>query len=277
MIESSGEIQINWLLFSMEMSAEVLLAKLLSLYLYDKYGKIVSYEHILSLRDTITSEEYDLVQQSRPWLEQFEKHCEIIDKPVTARALYGICKEWSKKFGKYVEVEKTDDFLKEDYIPNNPQQYLIVVVDHIKLLSTDTGHTAKQEIDKACDYLIHFRNKCAFTIYIVQQANRNFKGMDRRQGGYQLFQLDDLSDSSGAAQASEVVIGIFHPFREKIPKCEGYDIRQMKDRFRLCQVLKQRFGVADRSVGCSFWGEIGYWKDLPLPNEINDYEQFLNP
>lgn len=86
-----------------------------------------------------------------------------------------------------------------------------------------------------------------------------------------------LSDSSGPAQAAETVIGIFHPFREKLTKCEGYDIRQMKDRMRLCQILKNRFGLADKSIGVNFFGEINYWRDLPLPQDITDYEQYLNP
>jgi replicative DNA helicase len=268
--------KIHFLLFSFEMSAEVLLAKLLSTYIYEKYNKIISYDEILSLTSTLSDEDWEIIQESRPWLEELESLCEIIDKPVNAKGLYAICKEWSKKFGDYEEIEKTDDYVKVNYVPSDPQQYLIVVVDHIKLLSVSSGHTPKQEIDEACDYLIHFRNKCSFNVNIVQQLNRNFKSMDRRQNGYQLLQLDDLSDSSGPAQAAETVIGIFHPFREKMTKCEGYDVRILKDRIRLCQVLKNRFGLADKSVGVCFYGENSVWKELPLPNEINDYEPFTH-
>ncbi|MDO4465539.1 MAG: DnaB-like helicase C-terminal domain-containing protein [Bacillota bacterium] len=269
------ELKINFLIFSFEMSAEVLMAKMLCTYIYETFHKVISYEEILSLTGTLSDEDYELVLQSQPWLEEFEKHCEIIDKPVSAKALYGICKEWSRKFGTYKELEKTDDFTKEEYLPKDPKQYLIVLVDHIKLLSVSAGNTAKQEIDTACDYLIHFRNKCSFTITIVQQLNRNFKSMARRtEGGgqFNLLQLDDLSDSSGPANAAEVVIGIFHPFREKMSRCEGYDVRQLKDRIRLVQILKQRFGQADRSVGCTFFGEVNLWRNLPLPSEITDYE-----
>lgn len=267
---------IRFLLFSFEMSAEVLLAKLLSTYIYEEYGKIISYDQILSLTSTLSDEDWQTIQDAKPWLEELESKCEIIDKPVTAKGLYAICKEWSRKFGTYKEIEKTDEYTKENYIPNDSEQYLIVVVDHIKLLSVSNGHSSKQEIDEACDYLIHFRNKCGFSVNIVQQLNRNFKSMDRRQNGYQLLQLDDLSDSSGPAQAAETVIGIFHPFREKMSKCEGYDIRQLRDRARLCQVLKNRFGMADKSVGVCFYGENSVWKELPLPDQINDYTPYLN-
>lgn len=184
-------INLHFLLFSFEMSAEVLLAKLLSIYIYETFNKVLSYGQILSLTGQLSEEDYKYVEQSKPWLEKFESICEIIDKPVTAKGLYAICKEFSKKHGKYVEVEKTADYIKENYVPNDPQQYLITVVDHIKLLSASTGHTIKQEIDEACDYLIHFRNKCGFTVSIVQQFNRNFKSMDRRSSENFLPSLED--------------------------------------------------------------------------------------
>jgi len=270
-------INVNFLLFSFEMSAEVLFAKLLSVYIYETYGEIVSYDEILSLTGKCSDAHFKLIQDSIPWLEKLEARCEIVDKPITAKGLYAVCKEWSQKFGTYKETGTVGEYTKTEYIPKDPKQYLIVVVDHIKLLATSNGHTAKQEIDEACDYLIHFRNKCSFTEIIVQQLNRNFKSMERRQNGFELLQLDDLSDSSGPAQAAETVLGIYHPFREKRTHCEKYDIRQLKDRFRLLQILKNRFGLADKSIGVNFFGEINYWKDLPLPQDITDYEQYLNP
>ena len=270
-------IDIHYLLFSFEMSAEVLLAKLLSTYIYETYGEVVSYNEILSLTGTISDENLELVNESRDWLTELEKHCTIIDKPVTAKGLYAIVKDWTKEFGKYKIIEEKEEYTKEEYIPNNPQQYLIVVVDHIKLLSVATGHTTKQEIDLACDFLIHFRNKCGLTITIVQQLNRGFKSMERRQSANNLIEMQDLSDSSGPAQSAETVIGIYHPFREKVTKCEGYDVRQIRDRLRIGILLKNRFGMADKCVGVAFYGEISVWEELPLPSEINDYSVYLNP
>lgn len=234
---ANPDIDLHFLLFSFEMSAEVLLAKLLSLYIYDTYNRVLSYGDILSLTTTISNEDLDFINDSRWWLEEFEKCCDIIDKPTTAKGLYAICKEWSRKFGTYKEIESNENYTKEDYIPNNPEQYLIVLVDHIKLLSLSTGHTPKQEIDEACDYLIHFRNKCSFTINIVQQFNRNFKSIERKQSESYLPSLEDLSDSSGPTQAAESVVALYHPFREKRTRCEGYDIRQLKDRARLIITL----------------------------------------
>lgn len=257
------------------MSAEVLFAKLLSIYISDTYKLELTYDNILSLTAPLDEAHYNLLVECREWLKELEEHCEIIDKPVTAKGLYAVCKEWSKKFGTYQETETDSEYVKVNYIPNNPQQYLIVCVDHIKLLSISSGHTSKQEIDEACDYLIHFRNKCNFTINIVQQLNRNFKSMERRTSSNSLLGLEDLSDSSGPAQAAETVIGIYHPFREKVSRCEGYDIRQLGDLARLIMILKNRFGIADKAVMTSFFGAVGIWRELPLPQEIHDYTPYV--
>ena len=38
--------------------------------------------------------------------------------------------------------------------------------------------------------------------------------------------------------------------------------------------LKNRNGKSDKNIGVSFFGSIGLWKELPKPEEINDYEPY---
>ena len=100
--------------------------------------------------------------------------------------------------------------------------------------------------------------------------------MDRKLNGYELIQLDDFKDTSGTTDGSEVVIALYYPYREKIPKVEGYPIQNiLKDRFRLIQVLKNRYGRSDVNKGTTFHGEIGMFKELPRPEEISDYDKYL--
>lgn len=272
---TSTPLKLHFLLFSFEMSAEVLLARLLSMHLYETYHAVISYSDILSFLNPISDSAYNYIQESKPWLEELESLCTIIDKPVTADGLYAISKEWSKDFGKYELICEH----KEDYIPNDPQQNLIVVVDHIKLLSTSNNSTPKTEIDKASNYLIYFRNKCNFTVYVVQQLNRNFKSMARRteaSGVYAGIQLDDFSDSSGTIQSAEVVLALFYPAREKMSKCCGYKIfKGLGEKGRIISVLKNRCGVADKNIGVIFHGENGLWEELPKPDDIEDYDSLI--
>jgi len=85
-----------------------------------------------------------------------------------------------------------------------------------------------------------------------------------------------FKDSSGTTDASEVVIALYSPYREKISKCENYPIQNvLKDRFILIEIIKNRYGRSGVNIGTTFHGEINLFRELPRPEEIGDYEPYL--
>lgn len=253
------------------MSSDVLFAKILSRYIYDTYNEKVSYQEILSLTSPISNAHYDLVIKATPWLKEISKKVTIYDKALSPNGIYATCKEWLKNFGEFRQIDEH----REEYYDNNPDMYKVVAIDHMGLISGQG--TKKERIDLTVDYMIHFRNKCDITGIFIQQLNRNAKSMDRKTNGYELIQLDDFKDTSGTTDGSEVVLALYFPYREKIARCEGYPIQNvLKKRFRLLQVLKNRYGESDFNKGLVFYGEIGMFKELPKPEEIGDYEPYLN-
>lgn len=271
LLKNAGNTPVSILYYSFEMSSDILFAKILSLYIFDTYGQVISYQEILSLTEAISDEKFFYIEQSKDWLLNIQKHVTIYDKALSPGGIYATCKEWLKGFGTFVQIDEH----REDYIDNDPNRYKVAILDHVGLIS---GQGSKKErIDLTVDYFIHFRNKCSLSGVFVQQLNRNAKGMDRKTNGYELIQLDDFKDTSGTTDGSDVVIALYYPYREKIARCEGYPIQNvLKKRFRLLQVLKNRYGVADSNKGCAFYGEIGMFKEIPRPDEIGDYEPYLS-
>jgi replicative DNA helicase len=185
LIKNSGNTPISILYYSFEMSADVMFAKLLSRYLYDKYQEIITFEEILSLRTAITEEHFKLIQESIPWLKQVEKKVIIYDKSLNPSGIYATCKQWLKNFGEFQQVSEH----KEMYLDKYPEMYKIVIIDHVALIG---GQGSKKErIDTTVDYMIYFRNKCDITGVFIQQMNRNSKSMERKLNSYELYQLDD--------------------------------------------------------------------------------------
>jgi hypothetical protein len=45
---------------------------------------------------------------------------------------------------------------------------------------------------------------------------------------------------------------------------------------RLVQICKNRFGLSDKNIGNVFYGEIGMFKELPRPQDIIDYDDYIN-
>lgn len=245
----ANNTDLSILFFSFEMSEIALMAKLMCLHIWDEYGEIISFKEILSLESAISDEKFAYIQDSKAWLESIEKYFIILDKTITPEQIGETLRRWNEKHGRFIELEDGQ----EEYIPHNKNMYKIAVLDHVSLI--DKGkHTIKEAIDLSCKEFIYYRNKCDITGVFVQQANRGSKSMDRRNGGYHMLQTDDMQDSSGPAQASEIIIGIFFPYREKMNKIDGYDVKVMKDRIRTIQILKQRYGQADVNKCVNFFG-----------------------
>jgi len=270
-LKNRKERNVNILYYSFEMAEDVLYAKLASRYIWEEFQEVVTFEDILSLTKTISKHQLDLIDKSTIWLDELETHLTIYDKSLSPAGIYATCKEWLKRFGRFEQVGEH----KEDYINNDPDGYKIVLIDHVGLISG--SGTKKERIDTVVDYLIYFRNKCSISGVFIQQMNRNSKSMDRKTNGYELYQLDDFKDTSGTTDGSEVVIALFYPYREKIARCEGYPIQNvLKKRFRLFQILKNRYGQSDINKGLAFYGEIGMFSELPRPDEIGDYSMYLD-
>ena len=269
-IKNKDEKLVSILYYSFEMSREALYAKLLSLYIYDVYKKVIPYKTILSMDSIISDEDYALIVECQDWIKALDSYLTIYDKALTPNAIYATTKEWLSGLGDFNPIDEH----REEYVPHD-ERYKIIIWDHVGLIAGQG--TKKEKIDTVADYAVYFRNKCSITGIFVQQLNRNAKSVDRKTNGYELIQLDDFKDTSGTTDASEVVLALYFPYREKVARCEGYPIQNvLKKRFRLIQVLKNRYGDADLSIGSSFFGEVGLFIELPKPTEIGDYEPYLN-
>lgn len=116
--------------FSLEMKAEILFTKLLSIYIYEAFGKELSYKELLSRGKDhkLSDEDYELVLQSKSWLDRIEQIIRVYDKKLTADIMYAEITERLKLFGEFVETEN-----RKLYVPNKKNQIILVVIDHLGL------------------------------------------------------------------------------------------------------------------------------------------------
>lgn len=260
--------------FSLEMSAEMLYAKLLSMYIFEKYHIELSTKELLSRKKNyrLSDEHYKIVQECLPWLHKVESIITVYDKSLSADSMYSILSK---------EIEKTGSFEKvgerKIYHPNNENLVHLVVIDHLSLARRTNGRTLKEEMDLISSYLVTLRNRCKISPVVIMQANRSSTSMDRRKEGLNNMRIDDTKDTGAPAQDSEIIISLFNPHREKLTSYRGYDIRALQQNFRVITVLKNRYGEADVEVGCAFYGKTSYFAELPKPDEIYDYGKYSNP
>ena len=172
----------------------------------------------------------------------------------------------------------SSDGRRKIYHKYNPEQYVITVVDHIGLCLPDTGNTKKQEIDLISQYAVFLRERCQVSFFVLQQENRNSANMDRRKMDMTECSAEDLKESGNCLNDCELCIGVYYPLKHHLKTHRGYPIicegdpsfKGLRDRYRSLVIVKSRLGVSDRLVPVNFFGEIGYFTQLPKPDTVTD-------
>lgn len=263
---------VYFLYFSLEIPANVLLAKLMSLYCAEEYGVYLTLDDILSFQTPISDSNFEYLKGAKKWIESISDYLIVVDTMLNCKILYHETLKFAEKFGTFEEIEG-----KKRFIPNNPNQLLIGVIDHGLLMQPSEGREIKQEIDMASAYMVTLKNKLSMSWFMLMQQNRDSSSMDRRKADLSEPGLADIKQTGNVGQDSDVVLQLFYPFREKLTTYRGYRIlgEQGLSRWhRSIITSKNRYGVADQVINTWFAGSVGWWKSLPEPDQITDYTKY---
>lgn len=259
-----GDMRYRVVFFSFEMTSEILLAKLLSTYIWETYGIEASYADIMSREASLNDTLYDIVNQCKPWLQKIMRQLTIIDRAIGADAVYGALKGYAARNGS----EEIGPNGKITYTPNVEGELVQVIIDHLALVKIQGTRSKKEEMDLLANYMLSIRNIYFYSPLILMQINRTSSSMDRRNAGFQEMELGDLKDTGTAAEAAELVIAVFSPWRVKQAMHKGYNIKILQDRYRAIQILKSRLGESEKQVSVNFWGSVGIFEELPPSEEL---------
>ena len=273
LMEHLNDDNFKVVIFSLEMNGVMLFAKLLSTYIFETYGKKLSVKEILSRKKgyILNDENFKLIEQCKDWLAKVESKVEIYDKSLNADKLYAMLMKRLEALGTFTETEN-----RKIYTPNNPDLVYEVIIDHVGLLKPSSG-TKKAEIDKTVGYLITLRNMCNISPVLVQQINRQQGDVERFKLNRTAITINDFKETADTTDGAEIVIAVYNPNRDKLNTYRGYDIKRLGNSFRMISVLKSRYGDSDYEIGVNYHGVENIWAEMPLPNEIYDYDKYLTP
>ncbi len=133
-----------------------------------KTFKSVDENRVLSkdVIDVLNTLEYQSI------LNFFEEHVVFIpDRNPTG--IYHILEKYANDNGTThkKKVEGYDKEVFDYYTPNDPEEYVLCIVDHIGLISTERGMDLRNSIKKLSEYLKIVRNKYNYIPVVVQQQN----------------------------------------------------------------------------------------------------------
>lgn len=277
------DIDIKILYFPLEETPERILQRFISWLLYDySDGKIrISPRDLRSTTKPVSEDILGIIESEeiQDIIKYFEEHVIFPNEQGNPTGIMKYCKKYAEdngtiytKPGKYKdeatgEIRETQVF--DRYEQDNPNEYRLIIIDTINLIDCEKGMTLKQSMDKLSEYCAKYlRNRYNYSPVVIQQQSFEQEGNDAFKLGKMKPSVAGLGDSKYTSRDSNVVLGLFSPFRFGLPEYMNYDITKFKDNIRFLEVIVNRDGEMGGMCPLYFDGATCVFHELPKPDDI---------
>jgi hypothetical protein len=281
---SQADIDLKILYFPLEETPERIMQRFISWLLFDfSKGKIrISPRDLRSTTSAVSKDILEVIEspEIQDILRYFEEHVIFPEESGNPTGIYKYCKSYAEKNGtvytKPIKYKNEFGILEEKqvfdrYEQNNPNEYRLVIVDTINLIDTEKGMNLKQSMDKLSEYCAKYlRNRYHYSPVIIQQQAFEQEGNEAFKLGRVRPSVAGLGDTKYTSRDSNVVLGLFSPFRFALKDYEGYDISKFKDNIRFLEMIVNRDGEMGGLCPLFFDGAICRFDELPKPNDIDN-------
>lgn len=283
------KIRVRFFMYLLEETKEDMMRRIMGhmIYRLSKGRYQVSSDELLSSGNVpVPQEVLDIMDRKdfNSIIDFFENHTFFSDSS-NPTGVYNECREYAESHGtvhtvkkKYKDefgnIQETDGF--DWYSPDDPDEYRIIIVDHVSLLSQERGFTLKQTIDKLGEYCIILRDRYNFSPVLIQQQNTDQESMDAFKMNKLRPTVAGLADSKYTARNCNLFIGLFSPMKFELDSYKGYDITKFRDNIRFAEVILNRGGSPGGIVALYFNGKVCEYRELPRPDDTPAMEEWYS-
>jgi hypothetical protein len=289
-----GKIDIKVFHFCLEDSVTLVQKKLISKRFFDEKGvristfKLDSYFEDDKISDNLLKD----IESLGPHFDEFYKKVELIDNVSNPTGIYKHVKKWLDENGKHkdennieIKADKLNQYWKDNpgkqtfYTPDNPDRIVLVVIDNMQNITSESGLSKWQTLDRFCrtymrNSLCNYYKTC--NLIIAQQTADKERAQYTAAGTTVedkfMPSLDGISEYKNITHTAHIVYGLFSPYRYKAEdfddgSCE-YDINYLQDHYRCLQVLKSNYVEANLIQSLFFDGSIGLFAEMPKTDDF---------
>lgn len=202
-------------------------------------------------------------------LKFFEEHVVFIpDRNPTG--VYHTLEKYAEANGT-IHRKRVEGYEKEifDYYePNDPDEYVLCIIDHISLISCERSMDLRNSIKKLSEYLKIVRNKYNYIPVVVQQQNSESLSLEAFKANKIRPTQKGLADSQDPGKDCDVMLGITSPFSWELKEYLKYDITKLRGYCKFLEIVLGRDGESNAILGMYFDGATGYYAPLPKYDNI---------
>lgn len=290
--ETSTNIKIKVLYFSLEMSKEDKVKEAISYFLYIKKNIRLTPDKMDSIfkKYILENSVVKAIEEIQPTMEEFLDLVTFIDHTRNPYGIYKTVRDYAHANGYYIDnkgyklnTEWIEKGINEEakkifkYIPNDPDEFVIIITDHVSLLTPENQDTLHEAMGKfSSQYCLSIRDRWKYIVVNVQQQAAAMESVENAQANMLRPSANGLGDNKLTGRDCDMMLGLFSPYRFRRREWEGYDITRLQDSYRELSVILNRRG-STVMTDLYFDGGVNYFKELVPASEITAslYKQLM--
>lgn len=282
--QNPDKIRVKIFYHSLEMAPAVKALQFVAHKIYRDTGQRIGIKKMMKISGELSKAEYDLVRSYKDYFDWFFKVVELSGAAVSPFALFKQIDNFYKANGTIIRKDaldhKWDPKLKKDvasvrkivdrYEANDKDLMVILVIDHVGLITPQKDQTLWQSLGKLSSYMVQLRNLFGLTVCWIQQQASDQESKDN----YKKPTMSGLGDNKSVQRDADNIFGIYDPFRHNDRSCNGWDVNKMNQRYRELILLKSRYGPANMKTDLMYDGTTEMF--LELPNAMTTDPEIVN-
>lgn len=168
------------------------------------------------------------------------------------------------------QTQETDRKVFDYYTPNDPDEYVMFIVDHISLLEPIRNMDLRESICALSENCVTLRNRYNYIPVIIQQQSVETSNAEAVRNNKIRPTVSGLGDGKYTARDANMMIGICNPHSFELPQYLGYDITKLRGNIRFMEVVLNRDGEANGICPLIFNGAINNFKEAPGPTKVEE-------
>lgn len=278
----NSKIKLKIFYYSLEMDLESKIVAGISKHIYETSNMIVPTNVILSMnrKNRLSDDVYQKIISAEKYFEQLEDYLVISDAQQNPTGIYKQLYKYAMDNGTIItkkvvikDPETNQETTKEIfdyYIPKDPNEYVIVLTDHLAELNTERGFSLKETMEKHSDYMRILRNMFGYIPVDVQQQAAAQESLDKFKAGKLEPSIEGLGETKLTARKANIILGLFSPAIHELPEYRKYNINKLQDHYRNLSIIRQRNGESGINVGLYFNGACNFFKELPRAQDMTE-------
>lgn len=283
--------------FSLEVSQERKMQQAIVNKLFEDKGLVFSPQEIDSkfknfiLTDSLANE----IDNYRSYFNDFFlKHVTFVQNIKNPFGIYNYMRHYAESNGQYYDKDgkiltseemKRDEskrFLIDRYEPNNKEELVIVITDHISLLQEEVNNGTKMTKHETMSmfshrYCLAMRDRWHYHVVNIQQQSADVEKQQFTFKGESIVDKlkpspDGLGDCKLTGRDVNYMFGLFAPNRyQQIHEYKGFNIDELNDNYREFSIILNREGSGFINMNLYFNGACTIFKKIQSNNIDMDW------